>query len=188
MSLDKLALLENYLKYNVNIESRTIYFGQDVEEEGTSDIIKALHFLTNENNNNIDIIINSDGGDEYYMAAIYDVIKTSKSHITIIGCGYVMSAASLIMQAADWRVMLPHATMMIHYGTSDFNGHSLNHARTAKEFDRINKWMEDVYLEKIKEKKPKFTRQQIKALLQFDTYLPAKETVEMGLADEVMGE
>ena len=183
---DELQILDSYFKTNVDAHSRTIYLGKDIEEEGTADILKALLFLNSISSKPIKIILNSVGGDEYYMFAIYDAIATSPSFIEIVGCGYIMSAASVILQAADKRVLLPNATMLLHYGTSYFEGHSLDHTRTAKEYERMSTIIEDIYLERIREKKPRFTRQQIQGILQFDTYLSSEDAVKMGLADEVL--
>ena len=48
--------------------------------------------------------------------------------------------------------------------------------------------MEKLYLEKIKQKKPKFKLKKLQEMLYFDTIFNAKQAIEYGLADEVMGE
>jgi ATP-dependent protease ClpP protease subunit len=48
--------------------------------------------------------------------------------------------------------------------------------------------MEGIYLKRIKEKHPKFTRRKLKEMMNFDCILSAKEAVELGLADKILGE
>ena len=84
--------------------------------------------------------------------------------------------------------MGPLAVQMIHYGTWACNDHSKTFQRWAREGKRIDDWMEQYYLEKIHEKHPKFPLSKLRGMLQHDTFLTAKESVNMGLADEVLGE
>ena len=48
--------------------------------------------------------------------------------------------------------------------------------------------MEDMYLKRIKEKKPRYTRKQLQNMLTFDTILNPKKAIELGLADKVYGD
>ncbi len=167
---------------------------EDSEEAGTSwkmqrRLARAITLLEQKNSEPITIEMNNWGGDEYHGLAIYDRIKVSSCKVTIEAYGHCMSMGSWIMQAADKRIMSPNATMMLHYGTwgehLDWNQAEAFH----KEGIRLNTLMEDTYLPKIKEVKPKFSRSQLKAkLIAHDWYLSAQEAVEWGLADEVMGE
>jgi ATP-dependent protease ClpP protease subunit len=77
---------------------------------------------------------------------------------------------------------------MIHYGTWGFYGHALTAEKVADEGKKINKWMEDMYLEKIKVKHPEFTLARLKRMLDHDTFLTARDSVNLGLADKVLGE
>ena len=43
--------------------------------------------------------------------------------------------------------------------------------------------MEDHYLERINEMKPKFSRAQLQELIKYNHYLSAKNAIELGLAD-----
>ena len=82
--------------------------------------------------------------------------------------------------------MSPNASQMIHYGHLMIDKHAKTAYKIADEFKRIDKWMEDMYLGKIKEKNPKFTLGQLRKMLDHDTFLTSKESVELGLADGVL--
>lgn len=189
--------LDRFHDYNIYLPSRTVFMGsEDYDmndgESGTDGAmaartIKNLHILDSISNDPITIIMNNIGGCEYSCFAIIDAIRKCRSHVAIVGTGHVMSAGSLILQAADKRIMDPLAVQMIHYGTWASNDHSRTFQKWAKEGDRIDKWMEQYYLAKIKEKHPEFSLQKLRNMLDHDTFLTAEQSVELGLADAIGG-
>lgn len=184
--------------YSIYLPTRTIFMGsEDVSiEDGESGtdaamaekLIKNLHILDNKTNEPITIMMNNVGGDEYHMFAMIDAIRRCRSHVTIEVYGHAMSAGSIILQAADRRLMGPNAVQMIHYGTWGVHDHAKTAQKWAKEGERIDKWMEQWYMAKIKEKHPDFSLKKLKAMLDHDTFLTAKESVHLGLADGIVGE
>lgn len=182
----------------IYVPTRHIFIGSeqsndDMDESGCDYLmaeraIKNLHILESINQDPITILMNNIGGDEYHGFAIYDAVKLCKSHVTIKVMGHAMSMGSIILQAADERLMSPTSRQMIHYGTWGVHDHAKTAQKWAKEGEKIDKWMEQMYLEKIKEKNPKYTLAKLQRLLDHDTFLTAKESVELGLADKEMGE
>lgn len=174
------------------LETRTLFLtGTTPEEdvnttqEAADNVLKGLHILESRNKDPITIVMNNNGGYEQAAIAIFDAIRACSSHVTIKVFGEASSAGSIILQAADERILSPNSYVMIHYGTWGHDGHP-QEVRNWRAFgDKWDKWMEDLYLEKIKKKKPKFTRQKLKSMLQHDTILPAHEAVEIGLADKI---
>src|SRR5690606_32257406 len=153
---------DRFHDYSLYIPKRIIYVGSethDIEsgESGTDGamaerVIKNISILEGISSDPINIIMNNVGGDEYHGFAIYDIIKVCKSYVTIQIFGHAMSMGSIILQAADERVMAPNSRQMIHYGTWGVNDHAKTAQQWAKEGERIDEWMEQLYLEKIKEK------------------------------------
>jgi len=142
--------------------------------------------LVGEQANTITVVMNNPGGDAYHMLGMYDRISCSPCPITIEASGHVMSAASIILQAADLRRMHRHATMMIHHGREGFIGHTKDFQRWAKESERIENIMYGIYLERIRQKQPKFSLRRLKDMMTFDRFISATEAVGLGLADEVI--
>ena len=187
--------IDKLYDYDLFMPTRTIYIGSNtVNEDGesgvdadlSSRVIKALHIL-DQKEEPIIVVLNNPGGDFYHGMAIYDAIKACKSHITIKVYGMAMSMAAIILQAADKRVMMPNARLMVHYGEAGFMGHSKTFAKWAEENKKTNSKIEQILLEKIKVKKPNFTLKELQKLLNHDTIYSSIETVEIGLADEVYG-
>lgn len=180
--------VDRFFEYGLDVPSRTIYLGGSCTEHKLAEAaVKSLHLL-GQKEENILILLNNPGGDEYHGLAIYDAISNCKAHVTVRGYGHVMSMASWIMQAADNREMTPNATMMVHYGSWEFEGHAKDAMRWAKEGERLNRLMEDAYLVRIKEKHPRYNRSKLQLMLDHDSFLTAKDAVELGLADKVAGE
>lgn len=190
--------IDKFHDYNLYVPQRTIYMGSEHVSEGddfsesgceafmAERIIKNLLILDAQSGDPITIIMNNIGGDEYHCFAIYDAIKACRSHVTIKVFGHAMSAGSIILQAADTRIMAPTSRQMIHYGTWGIHDHAKTSIKWAVEGEKINGWMEQMYLEKIREKQTAHSLERLKKMLDHDTFLTAQESVDLGLADEVL--
>lgn len=190
--------LDKLHDYGIYLPTRTLYVGSEqydiADGESGNDgamaekLCKNLHVLDNKSTDPITIISNNVGGDEYHLFAMIDAVQKCRSHITMEVLGHAMSCGSLLLQAADKRMMGKHAVQMIHYGTWGVIDHAKTTQKWAKEGLRIDQWMEQWYLKKIREKNPTFTLKKLKAMLDHDTFLTAEESVSLGLADGIIGE
>lgn len=143
----------------------------------------CLLTLESESDDPITVVMNSNGGDLYTTLGIYDVLRNSKCKIRIEAYGYCMSGASIILQAADERVMSKHTTMMIHYGTRYFSGNVQEFQSWSKDSDRMSKIIVDIYTKKMKGKNKK---QVIHDMLLTDTILSSSDALKLGLIDEIL--
>ena len=138
--------LLNLHDYGINVKTREIYLHprMDLVEEMpgveygmAAQFIKNLNFLCNQNDRNILVTMQTCGGDWNYGIGIYDGIIASKSPVTIVAYAHARSMSSIILQAADKRVFMPHTEFMVHFGTQgDDNGH-LNFVAGA-EFSKVS--------------------------------------------------
>jgi ATP-dependent Clp endopeptidase proteolytic subunit ClpP len=189
--------VEKFHDYSIYIPTRTLFMGSeesDQEYESGTDgamaerMVKNLHLLETIGKDPITILMNNIGGDEYHGFAIYDAIRACESEVTIKVLGHAMSMGSIILQAADVRVMSPNSRQMIHYGTWGVHEHAKTSRKWSDEGVKIDEWMENMYIEKIHQKHPDFSIVKLKKMLDHDTFLTAKEAVNLGLADKVLGE
>jgi ATP-dependent protease ClpP protease subunit len=104
---------------------------------------------------------------------LIDVIRSLQSHVNGIVIGAAYSMASCILQACDTRVVTPHSTLMVHWGSGDKN-------QLAKKLEPA---FLQIYLDRIRERHPSYTYQKLDKLLYTDTYMSAREAIELGLAD-----
>jgi ATP-dependent Clp endopeptidase proteolytic subunit ClpP len=193
--------IDRFYDYDIHVETRTLYIGSAEAsisdgESGTDAImaetaIKGLLILDSTapaGDKPITVIMNNPGGDKYHGIAIFDAIKACKNHVTIKVFGHAMSMGCMILQAADKRILSPNSKVMMHYGTWGHGDHPKVMYRWAEEGKKYDAWMEQVIFERIKEKHPTFKYSKVKEMLEFDTILSAKEALELGLIDEILGE
>jgi ATP-dependent protease ClpP protease subunit len=160
--------VELFFEYGLDLPSRTIYLGEaDYDGDGSGTgvdfkmaerFIKALYILDKkapQGDQPITVIANNPGGSWYDGMAIYGAIKEAENWVVMKMYGYAMSMGSIIPQAADERVIDPYCRFMTHYGEDYSNNHSKIVARHGDEGKRVNKMMEDIYLDRIMEKDEK---------------------------------
>jgi len=185
-------------EYGIYIPNRTIYIGSQLfdialGESGTDGLmaartIKNLMILESMSQEPITILMNNLGGIVVDGLAIYDAIRDCKSHITIKVFGFAASMGSVILQAADVRIMAPMSKQLIHYGSTELGGHAKEVEKWVEDGRKDALWLEHMYLEHIRTKHPSFKLSKLRKMLSFDTILNAHEAVELGLADKVLGE
>jgi ATP-dependent Clp protease protease subunit len=179
--------VDKFFSYSIHIPSRTLYMGDEVDEEMAELFLKGMTLLQAMKEDSIHVIMNNTGGDEYHGLAIFDAIATSKCHVTITAYGHAMSMGSWILQAADERILAPNCTVMVHYGVW-YGGDAVRNVvlASAKEMERLNRAMEASYLKRMKQVDKRYTLRKLQKLLETDSYFTAEEAVEMGLADRIL--
>ena len=198
--------LQDFHSYGASLQSREIFLhnyfsGAEDENPGvdyrmSTMFIKNIRALEKKSQDPITIHMNSIGGEWSDGMAIYDAISLSKCYITIIVYGQAESMSSIILQAADERIITPNSYFMIHYGSSDASGDYLNVQNLAKYEQAICDKMIDIYSQSciggkfFKDKYgtnvssvKKFLHRKLK---QGDWYLDSQESVFYGFTDKVM--
>ena len=124
----------------------------------------------------INIFINSPGGEVFEGIAIGNMIKRRKGKTTCTVDALAASIATVIATSCDEVYMYKNSMFMIHNASS---------IAWADDLDRITESIKETYLEKCKKKttKAEFTR-----LMDNETWLSADETKELGLCDKVLAE
>jgi ATP-dependent Clp protease protease subunit len=198
MSRIKRDDISYFMDEGIYLPTRTLYMGSTGSENGEENgvdylmaerVIKGLHILDSSVvDQGITILLNNIGGDVTHGLAIYDAIKHCKNHVTIKAYGHAMSMGSIILQAADDRLMAERAVMMLHVGNDSVSGHAINVERWVEWNKKVLKEDELLFLSKIKQAKPRFTRDMVRKMLEFDKILSAREALELGLIDGVIND
>jgi ATP-dependent Clp protease protease subunit len=193
--------VDHLFEYGVDIDNRTIYLGSaeyvDGEESGVDwkmaeRFIKAIHLLETAGANGdkpINIILSTGGGDTIYGLSIYDAISACKNHVTITVYGQACSMGAYILQSADTRLLAKNSVVMFHEGQ---DGYNTNHPEIIRRWVKFNEKygyrLDDILMNRIREKHPEFKEKKFKEMNVFDTILTAADAVELGLADAILGE
>lgn len=184
MSDSKQSALDILIEHNLDIRGRVIYIQNSIDEEVSAKFIKLLKYL-DKTTGDIEIVLNSGGGCVTSGLAMHDAIKWCHNPVTVKCYGAVMSIASIILQAADTRVMSNYCRMMIHRGETELVGDFNNVKRAMREQAELDKIMVDIYYERISYANPEFKRNQLEKMMDTDTYLSAQQALELGLIDEI---
>lgn len=182
--------------YWIDLEHRETWIKPyDMEEEidyrMSTKVIMNLHALRHKNNDPVLIHMHTCGGMWQEGMAIYDTIKSMPYKVTILSYTHACSMSSIVLQAADLRVLMPHSYVMLHYGDCAYEG-TFKGAMSNAEFDKKTiKTMINIYANKSKGashfKGIKNIRKYYKDMMneKEDVFLTAKEAIRWGLADEI---
>ena len=135
---------------------------------------------------NVTVRINSPGGDVMAGAEIYSALRehsmNGKGTVTVIVTALAASAASIIAMAGDRILMHPVAYMMIHNPWTIAMGDAKELRKTAKTLDVISEGLVSAY--QIRTGKD---REELKKMLENETWMSAGTCVEEGFADGIYG-
>ena len=128
----------------------------------------------------INVHINSYGGDVAEGLAIYNVLREHKAKIVTICDGFACSAASVVFMAGDRRVMQPASLLMIHNAWTVAMGNAAQLRKTADDIETITQASVEAY-----KKVATISEDEIKALMDAETWILPKDAVEYGFATEI---
>ena len=177
---------------NIHLPTRSIYFGGDVNSTDEVDsvsvasLIKNLQILEHKEIAPISLILNSCGGSWEDGIAVYDMIRTLQSKVSILGAGKLYSMGSILFQAGDERAIFPNTAMMIHDGSEGYVGSPKSFEAWAEFSKSTRKTMYRIYYDQMKKKKKRITLAQIEEMCSHDKIFHAKDMVEYGLADKII--
>lgn len=129
--------------------------------------------------------LNSPGGDPFAASAIYtDLIEYKdggKNKVIVKIKGLAASAASVIAMAADELLMSPTAYLMVHNPWTVAMGESKDLVKVAGVLDEIRDGMVNAYMAKTG-----YSREEVMAFLDAETYMNATTAVEKKFADGIL--
>lgn len=170
--------------YSRLLRERIVFLGRPVDEEIANVIVAQLLFLEAENpENDIDLYVNSPGGDAYAGMAIYDAMQHVRPDVRTICFGIGMSAAAVIVAggAPGKRLALPHAKLMIHQGSAGARGAPSDIVIAAREIEASTRQMAEVL--SLHTGRPV---EQVMEDIDRDRFMTPGEAVEYGLVDRVL--
>lgn len=142
-----------------------------------------LYHFDEDFTDDVQIIINSPGGNLDAGWAFIDLMRFIKNPIRTIGMGEISSMATMIFIAGDHRILAPNAIAMIHQFSAAAMGNYSDLVADRKAQDLSQKQFIKHFVEHSKYKTEKEVKQHI--LLSHDNYLSPLEMIKHGLADEV---
>ena len=129
----------------------------------------------------INLHINSLGGDVFEGLAMFNLLKQHKATVKVYVDGVAASIASVIAMAGDKIYMPKNSMMMIHNCWTWSSGNSKEFRKLADDLDKIMEASIESYMAKIN-----ITKEELKELLDNESWLTAQECFDMGFADELL--
>jgi ATP-dependent Clp protease protease subunit len=157
-------------------EDAWIYDWFDIEHCSPKDVkdkvIKA-------NGEQLDVYINSGGGDLFAGVEIYSELREYTGQVKIHVQSFAGSAASIIAMAGKSEIS-PSAQIMIHNVSGTFDGDYHDMDKASEVLQKCNKSIARAYMEKTGK-----SEADILAMLDKETWLTAQEAVKQGFIDSI---
>ena len=132
------------------------------------------------------VILNSDGGSVAHALAMIEMFKYHPGNIIVWGVGSILSAGTLLLMAADIRILSHSTEVMVHQFLGGY-GEALcyDELKNTKEWDETYQRMLELY-----ERGTTLTKRQIKKkiLTPHPTFYTAKEAQMLGMCEHVLGD
>jgi ATP-dependent Clp protease protease subunit len=178
------------------LQDRIIMLNGDIYTGMSHTIIAQMLFLESQDSDKeINLYINSGGGEVTAGLAIYDTMQFIKPDVKTIVIGQAASMGSLLAQAGTpgKRFVLPESRTMIHRVSSGTRGTSgsvhvtelqiEDTIRSHAESKRLNERLTELYVKHNSQNKE---YDEFYETMKFDTFLSAQEAVDFGLADKLI--
>ncbi|MCE2735608.1 MAG: ATP-dependent Clp protease proteolytic subunit [Acidimicrobiaceae bacterium] len=174
-----------YDLYSRLLKENIIFLGTPIDDTIANLICAQLIHLESENpDRDINIYINSPGGDINSLFAIYDTMQFIKNDIATICLGQAASAAAVLLAAGTKgkRLALPHSRVLLHqpYGQVGY-GQVTDLEIAAKEILRMRDLLEEILASHTGQ-----SIERIHADTDRDFVLEAQEALEYGIIDDVI--
>jgi len=170
--------------YSLLLKERIIFLGTPIDDQVANVIVAQLLFLNHEDpEKEIQMYVNSPGGQIYAGLAIYDTMQMISNPISTVAVGVTASFGTVILTAGTKgrRYALPNATIHMHQPLGGAQGQATDIEIQAKQIMRLKSLLNGMMA--------KHTGQPLEVIerdLDRDYYLDARQAVDYGLVDQVL--
>jgi ATP-dependent Clp protease, protease subunit len=173
-----------YDLYSRLLRERIIFLGTPIDDTIANLICAQMLFLESEDpDKDINLYINSPGGDITGLLAVYDTMKYIKPAVSTFCFDQAASAAAVLLGAGakGKRFALPHARVLLHQPWGGVGGQASDIEIQAREILRMKDMLNDMLAQDTGQSVERITKDTDR-----DFIISAAEAVEYGLIDEVI--
>ncbi len=170
--------------YSRLLKERIIFLGTPIEDQVANLVMaQLLHLESEDPDKDINLYINSPGGDITSLFAIYDTMQYVRPDVSTIVMGQAASAAAVVLAAGarGKRFALPHSRVLIHQPHGGAQGQAVDIEIQAKEILRYRKLLDEILAEHTGQPIDK-----VKQDTDRDFIMTAEQGKEYGIIDEVL--
>jgi ATP-dependent Clp protease protease subunit len=170
--------------YSRLLKERIVFLGTPIDDNvGNLIMAQLLHLESEDPDKDINLYINSPGGDITALFAIYDTMQYVKPDVSTIVMGQAASAAAVLLLAGakGKRFALPHSRVLLHQPHGGAQGQAVDIEIQAKEIIRYRQLLDQLIAEHTGTPLDKVSKDTDR-----DFILTAQEAVDYGVVDEVI--
>ncbi|MHB1597513.1 MAG: ATP-dependent Clp protease proteolytic subunit [Acidimicrobiales bacterium] len=174
----------SYDLYSRLLRERIIFIGTPIDDTVANLVCAQMLFLESEDGEkDINLYINSPGGDITALFAIYDTMKFIRAEKSTFCFGQAASAAAVLLAAGTHgkRFALPHARIMLHQPYGGAAGQATDIELQAKEILRMRDMLNEMLADDTGQSIERIQRDTDR-----DFIMSAAEAREYGVIDEVI--
>jgi ATP-dependent Clp protease protease subunit len=170
--------------YSLLLKERIVFLGTPIDDQVANLIVAQLLYLNHEDpEREIQMYINSPGGQIYAGLAIYDTMQMITNPISTVAVGVTASFGTVLLTAGTKgrRYALPHATIHMHQPLGGAQGQAVDIEIQARQILRLKALLNEIL--------SRHTGQPLEVIerdTDRDFYLDAKAAVEYGIVDQVL--
>jgi len=170
--------------YSRLLNERIVFLGTSIDDNvGNLVMAQLLHLESEDPEKDINLYINSPGGDITAMFAIYDTMQYIKPDVSTIVMGQAASAAAVLVLAGTKgkRYALPHSRVLLHQPHGGAEGQAVDIELQAKEMVRNRELMNEIIAQHTGQPMERVSKDTDR-----DFILTAEQAVEFGAVDEII--
>ncbi len=170
--------------YSLLLKERIVFLGTPIDDQIANLIIAQLLYLNHEDpEKEIQMYINSPGGQIYAGLAIYDTMQMITNPISTVAVGVTASFGTVLLAAGTKgrRYALPHATIHMHQPLGGVSGQATDIEIQARQILHLKERLNQILAAHTGQSLETIERDTDR-----DFYLDAEAAVKYGLVDQVL--
>jgi len=171
--------------FSLLLKNRIVFLGTPIDDTVANLIVAQLLYLAQEDpDRDIQMYINSPGGQVDAGLAIYDTMHLIQPEVatTCIGMAASMGAVLLGGGAKGKRSALPNSRILIHQTSAGFQGTAADIEVQAREIIRMNARLQEMMAHDMGQ-----AVERIAADINRDYWMSANEALQYGVIDTIVG-
>ena len=171
--------------YSRLLDERIIMLTDPFDDVMASIIVSQLLYLQSEDAaKDITMYLNSPGGSVTAMWSIVDTMNLIKPNVSTVCIGIAASAGSVVLAAGQKgkRYILPHAEVMIHQPLGGAQGQASDIQIQAEQILKTKILLHNFMAERTGQ-----TLKKIEKDMDRDFFMDAKQAIEYGIVDKIIG-